>query len=234
MTGMEIYALLQIAKMGTDAVGNIARGVRKKREAKDFESSEEFQPATEAGKKALSRMTDPDAYTASEAEVRKAGEERERGAVKPVEQALTDMVDAPSTTATTGRRDQLLAALSDIRQGSMTAGRGDVLSQKLAQESRDQGLFQIGRSFQDRLDALKGEGRESTAAGVSTLGAGALAGVGKLGYDRYKADRDESGPGTYGLPDDDPMGTDDLTSLTRPNLLSMPNQGRLVYGGKKP
>jgi len=225
MTGMEIYALLQIAKMGTDAIGSTGTGLRKRKEAKELEGSEDFKTATEAGSAALGRMTDPDGYAAGEAEVRKAGEERQRGAVKPVEQALIDAADGPSTTATTTRKDQLLSALSDIRQGSMTAGRGDVLSQKMAEESRDKDLFQVGQMFQDRLAQIKGEGRQATAQGVGTLTAGALVGAGKVGYDKYKANRDATGAGGYGL--EDPMSFDDLGGLP------LPGDGSLTYGSKR-
>ena len=194
---MEIMAAIQLAKLGTDAVRNIGEGIRAKREAKDLEESKEFKTASRDIMMALGKLTDPRAYTAGETETRAAAEEHVRTG-RPLEEAASAALTGPSTTADVARKDQLLKAVTDLRTDAMQAGRGDVLTRKLAEQARDKDIFQIGQSFQDRLAQIKGGGRQAMASGLTTLGAGAPVLGGKAIYDQYKADRDDSTMAGFG------------------------------------
>jgi hypothetical protein len=224
MTGTEILMAIKLAKLGTDAVSNIGAAWRAKREAKDLEESPEFKAATKASKKALGKLTDPKAYAAGEAETGAAAEKHLRQG-KPLEEAASAELTGPSTTEDVARRDQLLKAVTDLRTDAMQAGRGDVLTQKLAEQARDKDIFQIGQSFQDRLAQIKGGGRQAMASGLTTLGAGATVLGGKAIYDQYKADRDDSTPAAFGTDEEIAKtgSTDLLAGVGKTNIF---RQGR--------
>ena len=202
MTGMEIYALYKLAEMGTKAVSSVIKGVRKKQEAKDFEASEDYQMATEAGGDALGRITGKDGYTVQESVV-DAEADRLLGATSKVaEQEKADYIFGPSTTQDIDRKNQLAEVVSSNRLQAMQGGRDNVLKDLWAKQARDKDIFQIGESYKGQLAQIKGEGSAAMASGIGTLASGAAVLGGKKIVDQYKADRDDSEIGDHGSDED--------------------------------
>lgn len=213
MTGMEIYALYKLAEMGTKAVSSVIKGVRKKKEAKEFEASEDYQMATEAGGDALGRITGKDGYTVQESVV-DAEADRLLGATSKVaEQEKADYIFGPSTTQDIDRKNQLAEVVSSNRLQAMQGGRDNVLKDLWAKQARDKDIFQIGESYKGQLAQIQGEGREAMESGLGTLGAGAAMIGGKKVVDQYKADRDDSTMGDYNPATDDELAKIGSTDL---------------------
>ena len=198
MTGMEIYALFQLAKMGTKAVSDIITGIRKKKEAKALEASADYQTATKAGSDALGRITGKDGYAVQEAVVDKEADRLFGKTSKVAEQEKADQLFGTSTTQDVERRDQIAEAISSTKLQAMTLGREGLLKDLWAKQARDKDIFKIGESYKGQLAQIKGEGSAAMGSGLGTLGAGATVLGGKAIYDKYKADRDVSGLGSYG------------------------------------
>lgn len=203
MTGMEIYALYKIAEMGVKAVSDVIKGVRKKQEAKDFEASEDYQTATEAGSEALRTLTDKDGYAVQESEVDAAAEKVLTKTSKVAEQEKADQIFEVSTTQSDARRDQIAEAVSSNRLQAMKVGREGLLQDLGAKQERDRGLFQIGEAYKSQLRGIKGEGSAAMESGIGTLASGAAVLGGKKIADAYKADRDDSTMGDYGATEDE-------------------------------
>ena len=203
MTGMEIYALYKLAEMGTKAVSSVIKGVRKKQEAKDFEASEDYQMATEAGGDALGRITGKDGYTVQESVVDAEADRLLGTTSKVAEQEKADYIFGPSTTQDIDRKNQLAEVVSSNRLQAMQGGRDNVLKDLWAKQARDKDIFQIGESYKGQLAQIQGEGREAMQSGIGTLASGAAVLGGKKIADAYKADRDRSEMGGYGATEDE-------------------------------
>ena len=215
MTGMEIYALYMLAAAGTKAVSSVIKGIRKKREAKAFEASEDYQMATEAGGDALGRITGKDGYAVQEAVV-DAEADRLLGATSKVaEQEKADYIFGPSTTQDIDRKAQIAEAISSNRLQAMQGGRDNVLKDLWAKQARDKDIFQIGESYKGQLAQIKGEGGAAMQSGTGTLASGAAVLGGKKIADAYKADRDDSAIGDY-----KPMTDEELAKIGNTDLMA--------------
>ena len=142
-----------------------------------------------------------------------------------MEQIAADDLTGRSTTEDVSRRGEILEAITGGRLDAMKLGREAALQDMLVKQARDKDLFQIGQSFKDRLAEIKGGGRQAMASGLTTLGAGGLALGGKMVYDQYKADRDDSTPAAFGTDEEIAKtgSTDLLAGVGKTNIF---RQGR--------